>query len=235
MIKGLKNKHKDLVGQTIRKTHLAQWDEQHFLEFFAMIHHFCPRGEWMWNDLSIKTFCQQAVDRPLWEEWMWRYEMQKEQKPKAVANKIMGLLPVLGTYIQGNPHLISPRMREVMKGNAKLERYTEPFKVIQNEIGADIVVPNTEDGNMFTLPEVQYHKALLKMSSLANALVESIKVEDLKKMSPEERIKVALSIINMMNRVQGGQKPNIAIFKQLIVNNAGREELEKAMLAYNND
>lgn len=236
MVKGLKNKHKDIVGQSLRKNHLPQWDEQHFLEFFALIHHFCPKGEWMFNDLACKTFCQQSENRPLWEEWMWRFEINKEGvNLKAVSGRISGFLPLLGTYLQSNPHVITKRMREVMKGNPKLEKYTEPFKVIQNNIGAQVIQPNTDEGHVLELPEVQYHKALLTMAALANDLTEGITKDMIKKMSPDERISLSLKIISLMSRVQGGQKPNIQIFKQLVVNNAGRDELEKAMLAYTNE
>lgn len=233
---GVKNKHKDIVGQSLRKNHLPQWDEQHFLEFFALIHHFCPKGEWMWNDLAVKTFCQQAESRPLWEEWMWRYEINKEGiSLLSLGGKISGFMPVLGTYIQGNPHVITQRMREIMKAHPKLEKYTEPFKVTQNAIGAEMVVPNTDEGQSFTLPEVQYHKALLTIASLANDLIAGLTKDDIKKMSSDDRISLALKIVGLMSRVQGGQKPNIAIFKQLVVNNAGRDELEKAMVAYTQD
>jgi len=235
-MKGLKHKHKEIVGQSLRKNHFPKWDELHFLEFFAMIHHFCPKGEWMWNDLAIKTFCQQAEDRPLWEEWKWRYNMEKEGiRMKQISGGIMALLPQIGTYLQSNPHTITPRMRELMKGHVKLTKYTEPFKVIQNEIGAQIVVPNTDEGQVLTLPEVQYHKAMLKVAAIANDLIEGITKDDLKKLTPDERIKLSLQIISLMSRVQGGQKPNIQIFKQLVVNQAGRDELEKAMVAYNQE
>jgi len=233
MVKGLKNKHKDIVGQSLRKNHLPQWDEIRFLEFFALIHHFCPKGEWMFNDLACRTFCQQAENRPFWEEWMWRFEINKEGvSMKALSGRVSGFLPVLGTYLQSNPHVITKRMREVMKGNPKLEKYTEPFKVIKNEIGADVVVPNTDEGQVLELPEVQYHKAMLKMAALSNELTAGITKDDLKKMAPEDRIKLSMQILSLMSRVQGGQRPNITIFKKLVVNQAGRDELEKAMLEY---
>ena len=167
---------------------------------------------------------------------MWRFQMNNEAtKMKSISGKIMGFVPILGTYLQSNPHTITPRMREVMKANPRLEKYTEPFKVTKNEIGAEVVVPNTDDGQTLTLPEVQYHKALLKMAALANDLTEGITKDDIKKMTPDERINLAIKLVNLMSRVQGGQKPNIAIFKQLVINNAGRDELERAMLAYNEE
>lgn len=233
-MKESKNKYKDVAGQTLRKNHLPQWDEQHFLEFFRLVHHFCPQGEWLFNDLAFKTFCQQSDSHPLWEEWMWRFEINNEKaKVKSISGKIMAFIPSLGLFLQGNPHVISPRMREIMKANVKLAKYTEPFKIITNEIGAEIVVPNTDDGAMFTMPEVQYHNAILKLTALANALVADLTTVDMKKMSPDDRITLSLKIVNLMSRISGGQKPNIAVFKQLIINNAGRDELEKAMVAYN--
>lgn len=235
-MKGLKNKHKDIVGQSLRKNHLPQWDEQHFLEFFALIHHFAPKGEWLWNDLAIKTFCQQAENRPLWEEWMWRFEMKKEEPNlPSIRSRITGFVPLIGSYLQGNPHVITKRMREIMKANSILEKYTEPFKMVENEIGGMSIMPNTDQGQVFELPEIQYNKAILKMSAIANDLIEGITKDELKKMPFNERVELALKIMNFMSRANGGQKPNVAIFKQLIINQAGRDELEAAMVAYNQE
>ena len=144
-------------------------------------------------------------------------------------------MPLLGNYLQNNPHVITPRMKAVMEGNPRLAKYTEPFKVEQNDLGGLSIMPNTDEGQNLMLPEVQYHKALLKMASLANDLMAGITKEDIKKMAPDERIKIAISLVKLMSTVQGGQKPNIAIFKQLVINNAGRDELERAMVAYNNE
>ena len=230
---GLKNKHKEIVGQTLRKDHLKKWDEQKFLEWFRMMHHFAPKGDWIWNDVTLKAYCEQAATKPHWEEWMWRFSMNSEEtKPNHIGRPITGFVRHIGEYLQSNPFVITPQMKEIMLGNKTLTKYTEPFKVITTAIGAEIVVPNVDDGSVLTLPEVQYHKALLKMSALANALTEGITEEHIKKLAPDERIKLALSIVKMMSTIQGGQKPNTQIFKQLIVNNAGRDDLEKAMLAY---
>lgn len=220
------------MGVSLKKADVARWSEHQFLEWFALVHHFCPRGEWMWNDLSIKTFCQQAETRPLWEEIVWRYGFQSELRPVTIGKSIMGFLRHVGEYLQNHPHMITPKMREIMLGNEKLIKYTEPFKVVENEIGAKVVVPNMDDQSRLMLPEVQYHKALLRMSSLANDLLDGITKRHIDKMAPDERIKLMIRIVDTMSKVQGGQRPNVQIFKQLVVNSAGREELEKAMLAY---
>lgn len=224
-VKGLKDKHKNLVGKPFRKDMLHKWDEKNFLEFFSLVYFFAPKDKWEFNDVSINAFCQQASKRPFWEEFMWRYKIRPDENIKAVGNRFFGFLPLVGQYLQSNPHRLTPKMREMMKQHEKLEQYTESFSVKETEMG-DIVeaAPNLK------LPEVQYHEALLKLSAIANDLMRGITFEDIKKLPPDERIKLMISIVKTMNTVQGGQKANLNIFKQIIINQASKEDLERAMI-----
>lgn len=227
---GVKHKHRDIVGQRLRKDHLAKWDTLRFMEWFALVHHFCPKGDWEWNDLSHKTFIQQAEDRPIWEEWKHRYGMDREEKPINIGRPMMAFTRYVGEHLQSNPHSITVEMRERMKAHPTLTRYTEPFIVKETEMGKVV----TADENLI-MPEVQYHKSLLRLAAIANDLTEGITKEMIRKLSPDDRIKLMIQIVRTMNTVQGGQKANLNVLKQIIINNASREELEKVMLEATED
>jgi len=228
--KGLKNKHKHLVGKRPRKTDFVQWDENRFMKWFSLVHFFTLDGKWNINDVTIKAFQERAVDEPAWEEWMWRFEIAGDDfTPRTFRNQFMGVTGGLGAYLQENPHAITHDMKGVMEANETLRKYTEPFVVKETESGAEIVSTNM-DGGRYALPEVQYHKALLKMAAMANDLMTGITKDDIKKMSPGERIKLANALTTTMSKLQGGHRPNIQVFKQLVLNQAGREDLEAAMV-----
>jgi len=40
------------------------------------------------------------------------------------------------------------------------------------------------------------------------------------------------TLMPVLTKAIGGNRPNIRVFKQLVINNAGREELEKAFIDY---
>ena len=226
----MKKKHKDLVGKRPRKTDLAQWDEVRFMNWFALVHFFMLKDKWNINDVTIKAFQERAKENPRWEEWMWRFEVAGDDfVPRTFMNQFMGVTGTIGAYLQENPHAITFQMKGVMEANGSLRKYTEPFAVKELENGAEVVTTNMEGGK-YVLPEVQYHKALLKMAAMANDLMTGITKDDIRKMSPGERIKLANALTTTMSKLQGGHRPNIQIFKQLVLNQAGREDLEAAMV-----
>jgi len=228
--KGLKNKHKDLVGKRFRKTDFAQWDELKFMNWFSLVHFFTVEGKFSVTDVSIRAFQSRAKENPRWEEWMWRYEAAGDDyATRSFMNRLISTTATIGQYLQENPHAITHEMKGVMEANEMLRKYTEPFAVKETESGAEIVSTNM-DGGRYALPEVQYHKALLKMAAMANDLMTGITKDDIKKMSPGERIKLANALTTTMSKLQGGHRPNIQVFKQLVLNQAGREDLEAAMV-----
>ena len=119
-----------------------------------------------------------------------------------------------------------------MEASAYLEKYAQPFTTERSAIGALITKPNTDDLAHFKMPEQAYHEAMLKISNVANELLESISKQDIKKLPVKDKITLANTLLQTMSRVQGGQKPNMQVFKQLVINQAGRQELESAMLEY---
>lgn len=227
---GVKNKHKHLVGVKLRKTDFAQWDEKRFMKWFEMVHFFAPKGKYDVTDVSIRAFQERCKEEQVWEEWMHRYEIAGDDfVPKRFVNQLSGITGTLGAYLQENPHAITNDMRSVMKANPYLTKYTEPYTIKELDNGMEVVTTNQEGGK-YTLPEIQYHKAMLKMSALANDLVSGITKDDIKKMAPAERIKLSNMLVTTMSRLQGGHRPNIQIFKQLVVNEAKREDLESALI-----
>ena len=230
MRKGLKNKHKDIVGKRFKKTDFAQWSEAKFMKWFSLVHFFTVDNKLSVTDISIRAFQARAKEEPMWEEWMWRYEIAEDNfEVVTFLNRLITTNRILGAYLQENPHAITNDMKNVMEANSSLRKYTEPFAVKELESGAEVVTTNMENGK-YALPEVQYHKAILKMSAMANDLMTGITKDDIKKMSPGERIKLAKDLVLTMTKMQGGHRPNIQIFKQLVVQNAGKEDLEAAMI-----
>lgn len=232
--KGLKEKYRAVRGQSLTIRDIKEWSEEQHLEFIRLIHFFTVDGSITFTDVGVKSFQQHALERPFWEQLLWRWELNGDDYDlKAFRSRLFSTITRIGKYLQENSFIITPEMRGMMKANKYLEKYTEPFVVKELEGGGELVVPNDDNGlNKFSMPEVQYNKALLKMASVANNLLEGIKLDDLKKMPVKERIELANKLVVTMSRLQGGHKPNVAIMKNLIINQAGRSDLEAAMMNF---
>lgn len=227
---------KKYTGVSLRKHDLLSWTDTHFLAWFGVMHHFTIDKKLTFNEVTLQAFRQKARENDLWNEWMHRAEAHiRDYVIAKISGRILNMNRVIGTFLQSNPHVITTQMKGMMEANPYLEKYAQPFTTETTKIGAEIVTPNTNDLDRFTMPEVQYHEALLRMSKVANELLGSVTKADLKKMSPKDRLTLANALIQTMSKVQGGQKPNMQIFKQLVIHQAGRQELESALLAYQKD
>jgi len=231
-----KKDYSAITGVSLRRQDLQNWTDAHFIAWFKVVHHFTIDGKFSFTELGINSFKSQAKEQPFWEEWMYRTEANlRDYNLSKISSRILNTTRVVGLFLQNNPHIITTQMRGMMEASPYLAKYAEPFTVETSDIGASIIKPNTDDLSKFTLPEVQYHKAMLKMANIADELLGSITKGDIKKMSPKDRISLANTLLGTMSRVQGGHKPNTQIFKQLIIHQAGRQELESAMLELTKD
>lgn len=224
---------KKYSGQSLKKTDLATWSDAHFVAWFRLIHHFTIDKKLTFNEVTLGAFRQKARDDDFWNEWMHRAEAHvRDYEMSKISGRILNMNRVIGSYLQHNSHLITTQMKGMMEASPYLEKYAQPYTTEKTGIGAEIVKPNTDDLSKFTMPEIKYHEAMLKMSNIANELLEGITKKELKTMSPKDRLTLANTLIQTMSKVQNGYKPNTQIFKQLVVHQAGREDLERAMLEY---
>lgn len=224
---------KKYSGVSLKKDDLKNWTDAHFIAWFKLVHHFTLDKKLKFSELAFNAFRQQARDNDFWNEWMHRMEAHlRDYDIGKISGRFLNMNRVICGYLQSNPHTITSQMRGMMEANPYLEKYAQPFTTERSAIGATLIKPNNDDLSQFKLPEIAYHEAMLKMSNVANELLDTITKQDLKKLSPKDKIVLANTLLQTMSRVQGGQKPNMQVFKQLVINQAGRQDLEAAMLEY---
>ena len=224
---------KKYSGVSLKKTDIANWTDAHFVAWFQLIHHFTIEKKLTFNEVTLQAFRQKAREHDLWNEWMHRAEAHvRDYDIGKIAGRVNNMNRVIGSYIQSNPHVITTQMKGMMEASPYLEKYAQPFTTEKTDIGASIVKPNTDELDKFTMPEIKYHEAMLKMSNIADELLSTITKKEIKTMSPKDRLTLANTLIQTMSKVQNGYKPNTQIFKQLVVHQAGREDLERALMDY---
>lgn len=224
---------KQFAGQSLRKTDIENWTDAHFIEWFRLIHHFTVDKKLTFNEVTLGAFREKARDSDLWHEWMYRARAhERDYSLGTISGRINNMNRLIGSYLQNNSHVITTQMKGMMEASPYLEKYAQPFTTEKTDIGASIVKPNTDDLDRFTMPEIKYHEAMLKLSNVANELLDGITKKELKTMSPKDRLSLANTLLKTMSQVQNGYKPNTQIFKQLVVHQAGRQDLEAALLDY---
>lgn len=227
---------KKYAGVSLKKYDIELWTDAHFVAWFQLMHHFTIDKKLTFNEVTLQAFRQKAREHDLWNEWMHRAEAHlRDYDIGKIAGRINNMNRVIGSYLQNNPHVITTQMKGMMEASPYLEKYAQPFTTEKTEMGASVVKPNTDELDKFTMPEVKYHEAMLKAANITDELLGSISKKDIKAMSPKDRLSLAKDFITLLSRVQNGYKPNTQIFKQLVVHQAGREDLESALLNYSKD
>lgn len=238
-----------IKGKPILKKDLLNWSEEKFLQFLLFVDHFVNKTSDPDNHyfdivlVKIAAAEEQAKDNPHWKEFLARIQDKRDQTTKQFTYKIMSLTRVVVSFIKQNPYVLTDQMKVIMESNQRLRWGLQAFKAKTTEIGAEVVeLDDVEDTNPSRLnaqysqtgietPQVMYQQALYNMASILNRLTRGIKNSDITSMDAKERIKLAATLAPQL--VKSITRPtNIGTFKQIVINKAGKEDMEKALADY---
>ena len=242
-----KDLRKNLKGKLPTLREAADWHEQKYIQFLRFVNFFTVGESFKTTNDQIATAIQRAQEEEYWDEFLSRIGMapfEKNFTTKKFFYRLVSFIRVPLTHLKRNPHIITPVMWGLMKGNPRMKWATSSFKEVETEVGIKVVELNNreetnpgianEDPELTDVksPQVLYNSTLMKMSSLANRLIAGIKQEDITKMATINRIKLANSLVTTLSRSFAAYKPNTAIFNQINIHKGSREDLEKVMLEY---
>jgi len=236
-----------IKGKALLKKDVQNWSEAKLLSALQFADFFTNKN----NDphtfdvvqIKIAAAEERAKDDAHWAEFMARLSA-RDQTTKQFSYKLMAFVRIFVGWIRTNPYALTPQMRAIMESNQRLKWGIDTFKEKKTEIGATVVeMDNREETNpglanvtpgstSLATPEVQYAQALSNMASILNRLTSGIKNNEISSLDAKEKIKLAATLGPVLAKAIGQHRPNVKIFKQLVINKAGKEELEKAFLDY---
>lgn len=234
-------------GKLPKKQEIHDWSEFKLFQLVKLAAWFTdPKTDrFVCTAEKIKEFYEMAPNEEHWLEFAARLNtvpFTKTFNVRSFQLRFASLIRTPLSWLKSNTHAISNEMREVMEKSKRLSWALEPFTVKATRIGANIVTTNNQETtdvianvqtntSNVTLPELQYQQSIAQLASIAVNLTKGIKQDDIKKMGVEARIRSANAIMNTLKQAMNNQ-PKTQVFKQLIINKAGKDELEKAYLDY---
>jgi hypothetical protein len=247
-------KWRAIIGKNPTKRELVTWDEGQWICFLRFCELFIVKSDERTKDgsgVSLKVTdakwreVEGFLDMPdhPFQEFLYRID-KFTYDPTATRMKFFWRLSsmvkfVLG-YLRQNPSIVTTKMREIIEPNPRFSWCLSQTKIVGTSVGA-VVTPDKEERvtNHTTNMEVaSYEKnladAVLKTTNLLVRLVDSIKPEEIEKMPVKDRL-MAVGRMSYIFTVGKSFKVGKGIFKQININMAGREELEKAMLDFNSN
>lgn len=193
------------------------------------------KRKWIENEMAVNP------THP-WSEFMWRincFTSNTQATDRKFYYRLSATMRLIGAYVKANPALMNDEMKAMVEPNPRLNWMIPHFKTVTTKIGAEVVVPDTQETVGFTKgttkpanPEVSYLESMFKAANVFDMIVSSIKKSEINDMSVKDKVN-ALSKLSFVFSNSKNMKPNTQVFKQMNVYSAKKEELEAAIMDFN--
>lgn len=242
------DKFRSVRGEVPKKRDFIKWSPEKILALMQFSIFFMKMGKYqdkeqMVYDVSVeKLEIANVSQEPYWEEFMARLH-KKGMRTNSFRLRLQPVIQGCGGFLRENPHFITDEMRELIKDNARWNWCLTAFEEGESKIGGTIVIHNPANTVIpgvknaqsaltdTKTPLAQFHQGLLKMTSIFNNLLKGIPQADINEMSAEKRIKLANNLLHTLAKAVTTQQ-NTKVFNTIVVNKAGRDDLEKSILEY---
>ena len=235
-----------IQGTLPRKRDVSEWKEEKFLEFFKLVQFFMV-GE-MITITKEKCIELQNIIQDYhhpWAEMAYRinsFTYDKDYTTRNFYNRLTSTVRLVGMYLKQNPAAISEEMKKAIEPNPRLNWILKTYKTVETKVGIPITVPDTRETVGLTphntpapkTPEVSLMESMLKTANVFDMIVGSIKKKDMEDMGIKDKIN-ALSKLSFIWTAARNMKPQTAVFKQLNVYSAKKEDLEKSLLEFSQE
>lgn len=241
----MSQRYRAVKGKLPKKVDMHDWDEVKLLKVVKFIDFFMD-GDKM-NITPETRKAMELQDDLVFDEIMTRIDVPfgKGMNNNDFRMRFITMTRVFLGYLKQNPHLVTDEMYEILKKSQRMSWAAQAFTTETTDIGAEVVVMDkretTESGHANQSPaqtnpqtaEVMYNQAILSLATTLKDMTRGMKRSDLQKMKIEDKLRIANSLVQTLQRSFQNYKPNVAVFKQLNIHNASRDDLEKAFSDYN--
>lgn len=231
-------------GKLPKKVEIADWNEDKYLAFFSFIKLFMQEkdGSYSYIVTSQNREAVKFIDKIHYKEFSERLEL-KGCNDIRFKRRLTTFIRTVLSYIREKPFVVTGAMHKDMENNDRLSWALKPYKIEKSGIGADIVVPNTEDATdpneqrevSAANPLVEYQKATYTMIALLRDILKDIKPADIKRLDPKDKIKIAIQMIESVGKTLKNPGASVSFSKTININATGREDLEKMALDYSEE
>lgn len=237
------NPYRAVQGILPTKREIQNWPYDKFMDFLRFVD--------FWTDGDVIKVTKEkreemeklAFETPHhpYQEFLWRIDhflLNPEATSRKFYYKLAAMIRQVGGYLKANPGMVDEEMKKLIEGNPRLEWILKHFKVVETKIGAEVVMPDTTEEVGFQrgqspVPkaEVTMMESLMKVASVFDMLASSIKPADIRGMEVKDKIQ-AMSKLSFIFTQAKSMKPNTAVFKQLNIYRASKEDLEKSLMDF---
>lgn len=232
-------------GKLPRRHDIAQWNEDRLCQFLELVCAFTEGESVVIRPETLLAQEQRALSGrfPFLEEIFARIGQltaDPDATPRKFYARLMNVVRNVGEYVKLNPSVATERVRAIAGPNPRLSWMLRHYAKQETAVGAEVIVPDNRDRSERSVtrraenpedPQVRLAEAMLTLSDVMAKLVGSVDSRELKRMSSDKKVALALRIYDTLSRGRGVK--SIGTFKQIVINRASRDDLEAAMLDVN--
>ena len=235
-------------GKLPRKIEIGDWSAQKIVALLRMFDLFVEDGRAKITQHKRTLLEDLAKNDTYIDELLTRIDMptsDPEATQKKFLNRFMGMIRVVLGWLKSHPHAVVDDIKKFMEKNPRCHWALAAFKTEVTAIGAEVVVMDQHEDSDITAarhspnvtnvrgPEAMYNQALLQATGILTDLMKGLTATQIAKIAPSERIRLANQMLGTLGKTFKDYKPNNFIFNKINIHQAGREDLERAFLDYN--
>ena len=235
-------------GLTPKGQEMANWKEEHFLEFFKIVNHFTIQ-EGSSQVVKVTMDKVKALEDAVFHgespnnvqaEFLYRidnFHKEPMTNQKSYYNRLAVMMRVIGKYVKENPSTITDAIYNVCYKNDRINWCLRNFKTVSTRLG-DVVVPETQETVSFSPrkvpsadPQVKLLDSITYLADAYMTIAKSLKKSDLRDMDVKDKI-AALSKLSFILEMARKPRPSIGVLNQININKANKESVEEALLNF---
>lgn len=236
-------------GATPKAAEMAEWKEEHFLQFFQVVNFFTEQsGSTQVVKVTmdkVKALEDQIFHGESFEgfkaEILYRidaFAKEPTTNPKKFYNRLAVMIRCIGKYVKENPSVVTEKLFEEAKNNDRINWCLMNFTTTKTRTGVDVVIPHTQDTTSFVPrktsnadPQVKLLDSITYLSDVYLTIAKSLKKKDLQKMDAKDKI-AALSKLSFILEMARKPRHTIGVLNMINATKENKEKLEEALLNF---
>lgn len=239
---GLMNKTVDkspisIEGVMIREIDISKWNDLEFKEYFIFAEFFYKQGKIIATEETAQAAYQYAEASAFIGEMLTRINRPiiagEEWNRRQFYMRLNSTLRTVNMYMKKHPEML---LQSIVIEN-RMKTHCQWMNDLYDAEGNVKKVEEAPPMNLSVVEGVQPASVLLeamqRVANVYNALANSITEADIKKLDVKDRIS-ALQKLSYIHTSAKKFKPNLK-FTKINIKTGSKEELEEALLDFNND
>lgn len=258
---GKDDQWRKIRGKLPQKREIPDWSPEKLLYYVRFIEDFTEKDpdnpkkddNFICTPNQIRVIQEKSQEIPYYQEFLARIDVEPptnttQNPPDKTYNPFHARFITFArtplTFLKQNPQQVTPDMFNIMSKNDRMSWATRHFTLFTNEVGTTVVMDTQEitdpkkpnyapNSQTLQSPQVMFNESLYELAKIYQTILKDIKPQDLRKLTTNQKLQHVNTLTKTLITAFNSHKPDKATFTQININSASKDDLESAVLHYN--